>query len=104
MVDLVPNRADTIDFLEPPRLTPDQAENFQVLNRWTWQLSQEIIRRVNLLVENQNVILDRLDLMYTLLEVIEPIADPSTATNEEIATKVNEILAALNTTAPEEGS
>ena len=104
MVNLVPDRADTIDFLEPPRLGTDDAANFKTLNFWFWQLTKEIISRLNTTIPNQNVILDRLDLMYTLLDQVEPIPDPATATNEEIATKVNQILAALTTTAPSEES
>ena len=95
---IVTQRAETIDFLEPPRQTADANENFAILQRWTWRLTQEVIRQVNLSINNQNQILDVLD----AVAAIAPIDDPATATTQEVAEKVNEIIAALNPAEPEE--
>lgn len=93
---IVTTRVTTIEFLDPPRQGTDAEENFQILNRWTWQLSQEIIRRTNDLVTNQNQILDRIEPIIAAMELIPQIEDPATATTEDVARITNLIIAAFS--------
>ena len=91
----------SFNFLDPPRkLTTDASANFDQLNRYTWNLNKDVIPRV----QDTITIVNAAREVLSKIAALEKIADPATATAEDVAKKVNEIIDAAsieNTTVSE---